>query len=95
MSEMSLRLQIQQIEEMKQYIDLCQTEMRVMNDQVASIMNYLRKEGLPKEIADKFEGELYMGKVNYDLEKLTWRLRDRDYRYLENVQQKLQNAINQ
>ena len=91
MSEMSLRLQIQQIEEMKQYIDLCQTEMRVMKDQVAS----LRNEGLPKEIADKFEGELYMGKVNYDLENLTWRLRDRDYLYLENVQQKLQNALNQ
>lgn len=95
MSEMSLRLQIQQIEEMKQYIDLCQSEMKIMNDQVASIMNYLRNEGLPKEIADKFEGESYMGKVNYDLENLTWRLRDHDYRYLDNVQNKLKNALNE
>ena len=38
MSEMSLRLQIQQIEEMKQYIVLCQSEMKIINDQVASIL---------------------------------------------------------
>lgn len=93
MSEISLRQQIKQIENLKQYIDLCTYEVQKLRDDVGDSLRHLREEGLTKEYADAFEGHIYMGHVYGELDKLIDRMRKEDYRYLDEVQNKLEDSL--
>lgn len=93
MSEMSLTQQIELVEEMKQFIRQIANETQKMMDDVNSIVIYLRQEGLPSEIADRFCDSLYMGQVNKDLDKLLDRITREDYSYLDGIQQDMEDAL--
>lgn len=93
MSEISIRQQIKQIENLKQYIDLCAFEVQKLSDDVRDSLRHLREEGLTKEYADAFEGHMYMGHVYGELDKLIDRMRKEDYRYLDEVQNKLEESL--
>lgn len=93
MSEISLRQQIKQIENLKQYIDLCTYEVQKLREDVGDSLRYLREEGLPKEYADAFEGHMYLGHVYGELDKLIDRMKNEDYRDLDKVQKKLEEGL--
>lgn len=93
MSEISIRQQIKQIENLKQYIALCTYEVQKLRDDVGASLRGLRKEGLALEYADAFEGHMYLGHVFGELDKLTSRMRGDDYRFLDEVQKKLEETL--
>lgn len=91
MSEMSIIQQIELVQEMKDYIRSVVTETDIMREEVNSIISYLRREGLPMEVADHFMGPLYMGHVNCKLDVLLDHICNEDYKYLEDIQQRLED----
>ena len=93
MSEISIRQQIIQIENLKQYIDLCTYEVQKLSDDVRDSLKYLREEGLTEEYADAIEGHMYMGHVYNELDKLISRMRRDDYRFLDEVQKELEETL--
>lgn len=93
MSEISLIQQIKQVQVLKDYINLCVYEMENLNSEMSRWLSYLRESGLTKEFADQFEDHLYMGTVYAMLKDLTERMKEDDYRYLDEVQNKLEDAL--
>lgn len=93
MSEMSLIHQLKLIEEMKQYNLRVVSDVKNMRDELNRTIKYLRQEGLPPEVVDGFMGPLYMGHVNKELDELLDRMHHADYRYLDDVQQKLEDIL--
>ena len=93
MSEISLIQQIKQVQVLKDYIDLCVDELENLNSEMSRWLSYLRAVGLTKEFADQFEDHLYMGTVYAMLKDMTERMKEDDYRYLDEVQNKLEDAL--
>ena len=93
MSEMSLVQQIALVKEMKDYIEKVVSETDNMRNEVNAMVNFLRREGLPTEVADHFMGSLYKNHVNSELDKLLNEICNEDYAYLEDVQQGLEEAL--
>lgn len=93
MSEISLRQQINQVQILKDYINLSLRELEDMNSEMSRWLACLREDGLTKEFADHFEGNLYMGTVCPKLNSLMERMRYDDYRYLDEVQSELEGML--
>lgn len=93
MSEISLIQQIKQVQVLKDYINLCVDELEDLNSEMSRWLACLSEEGLTTEFAEHFKDDLYMGKVYAMLKDLTDRMRLEDYRYLDGVQNYLEDAL--
>lgn len=93
MSEVSLKMQIEQIQVLLDYIKLSVFEVEKMRTEMDQWIAFLRQNGLTKEFADAFEGPLYMGHIYSELDNLMERISTQDYRYLEDVKRNLENLL--
>lgn len=88
MSEVSLKMQIEQIQVLLDYIKLSVFEVEKMRTEMDQWIN-----GLTKEFAEVLEGPLYMGHIYSELDNLMERISTQDYRYLEDVKKNLENLL--
>lgn len=93
MSEVSLIQQIKNVQGLRDYIKLSVDEVDSLNTEMDKWVTFLRQEGMTMEIADKFEGPMYMGQVFKMLDELKTRISEEDYRYLSEVQRKLEESL--
>lgn len=93
MSEMSLLQQIKQLENMIDYIKLVRSEAEGLNKYMSDSVSFLRQNGLRTETADKIQ-QVKMGHINAVIGPMLEEMMKRDYRYLEEVKNNLENAIN-
>lgn len=83
MNEKSLFLQIREIENLIQYITLVNHEVKDINNHINENIEYLRRNDLPMEIADKLQEEFL--EVNDKMEELIRFQSNDSISYLEDV----------
>lgn len=83
MNENSLFLQIREIENLIQYITLVNHEVKDINNHINENIEYLRRNDLPMEIADKLQEEFL--EVNDKMEELIRFQSNDSISYLEDV----------
>lgn len=93
MSEMSLAQQKKQINNMLAYINLVCDDTKMMKNRVSSIVEHLRQDGLRAETADKIVNT-YLVKVDNLLKPMIERMKKEDTRYLTQVMDNLNKAMN-
>lgn len=89
---MSLRQQIKQIDDVMQYILLVCNEAQNMERNVSDTVTFLRQKGLRTETADMIQ-QVFLGHISYELELMLNRMSKRDYIYLSNVKNNLEQAL--
>ena len=86
-----MRRQIQQIEELKQYIEEMLSRVRTENNEIVSAVYQLRREGLYVEIVEKFMSQ-YLSKIIGMTEEYG-KKRKKDWADLDEVQRRLEKML--
>lgn len=94
MSEMSLEVQIQKLQEMENYLgDFC-VAMNQHIDDLRSDLHAYKAAGFPIEIADKYETQYYM-QTREEINQMINRIHTYHYQYIDGVIEVLYRAGNE